>query len=158
MPGFASLSYRLQASSAGEYTFDGFDDIYVTGDNEDGNKLGDQFERMGDDLEEIFSVYDDGEGSSTTALAATLNIGAEYEMPFYKPLRVGLLYSGRFNGLYTYHQAMFSANVRPVKWFEASLNTAVGSTGCTFGGVLNFRASHFNLFVGADRFLGKVSK
>jgi len=156
--GFISWSGVQRASSSGEYTFDGFDDIYVTGENENGNKLGDQFDRMGDDLEEIFAVYDDGEESSATALAATFNLGAEYEMPFYKPLRVGFLYTGRFNGLYSYHQAMLSANVRPVKWFEASLNTSVGSTGCCFGGVVNFRARRFNFFIGSDRFIGKVSK
>lgn len=156
--GFISWNDVMKASSAGEYTFDGFDNIYVSGENEDGNKLGDQFERMGDDLKDIFAVYDDGDGSETTVLAATLNLGAEYEMPFYKPLRVGLLYTGRFNGLYTYHQAMLSANVRPVKWFEASVNTSLGSTGCSFGGVVNFRARHFNIFIGSDKFLGKVSK
>ena len=53
---------------------------------------------------------------------------------------------------------MLSANIRPVKWFEFALNGAVSSSGCTAGMVIDLHAKHFNFFIGADRFLGKVSK
>ncbi len=146
------------ASSRGEYTFDGFSDIWVSGENE-GHKLGDQFEDLGDDLNRVFSVYDDGRGKRTQALAATLNVGAEYTMPFYDRLRVGFLYTSRIHGLYSFHQGMLAAMVRPVRWFEASLNTSCSSTGWQLGGMVSFRAPRFNFYIASDRMLlGRVGK
>ena len=156
--GFINWSKVQNASSRGDYTFDGFEDIYAGSNNTGGNKLGDQFETLGDDLEEMFSVYDDGEGSSSQALAATINIGAEYTLPVYRNLRFGFLYTSRLHGLYSYHQGLLSATIRPVKCLEASVNTAVSSTGCTFGAALSLRAKHYNFFIGSDRIFGKVSK
>ena len=156
--GFINWSKVKNASSRGDYTFDGFEDIYAGSNNTGGNKLGDQFETLGDDLEEMFSVYDDGEGSSSQALAATINIGAEYTLPAYRNLRFGFLYTSRLHGLYSYHQGLLSATIRPVKCLEASANTAVSSTGCTFGAALSLRAKHYNFFIGSDRIFGKVSK
>ncbi len=157
--GFIGWGKTQQASSRGDYTFDGFENIYAgSGSSQDGTKLGDQFEQLGDDLEEMFSVYDDGEGSATQALAATLNVGAEYVLPVYRNLRFGFLYTSRIHGLYSWHQGMLSATVRPVKWFEATVNGAVTSTGCTFGAAASFKARHFDFYIGTDRFLGKVSK
>lgn len=156
--GFINWSKVRNASSRGDYTFDGFEDIYAGSNNTGGNKLGDQFETLGDDLEEMFSVYDDGEGSSSQALAATINIGAEYTLPAYRNLRFGFLYTSRLHGLYSYHQGLLSATIRPVKCLEASVNTAVSSTGCTFGAALSLRAKHYNFFIGSDRIFGKVSK
>lgn len=156
--GFISWSKTKQASSAGNWEFDGFEDIYAGGTDNGENKLGDQFEKLGDDLGDLFAVYDDGESSVTQALAATLNIGAEYTLPYYDKLRFGFLYTSRIHGLYSYHQGMLSANVRPLKWVEATLNTAVSSTGWTMGAAASFKAKHFNFYVGTDRFFGKVSK
>lgn len=155
--GFISWSNVLAASSMGDYTFDGFDNIYTGGTDDGTNKLGDQFDALGDDLEDMFAVYDDGKTSHSQALAATLNIGAEYTLPVYRPLRFGFLYTSRISGIYSYHQAMLSANVRPLKWVEASLNTAVSSTGWTMGAMLSLKAKHFNIYLASDRFIGKVS-
>ena len=156
--GFIHWSKTKHASSAGDYTFSGFDNIYAGSNNTGSNKLGDQFESLGDDLEEMFSVYDDGEASASQALAATLNVGAEYTLPAYRRLHFGFLYTARLHGLYSYHQAMLSATVRPVNPVELSINTTAGGTGCFFGAALSLKAKHFNFYVGADRILGKVSK
>lgn len=168
--GFISWSNANKAISRDTYTFDGFDNpIYAGGskieddtegnvDGEKNNMIGDQFEALGDDLEKMFSLYDQGKGSKSTALAATINLGAEYEMPFYRKLTAGFLYTSRIQGKYSWHQGMLSANVRPVSWFEGSLNTSVSSTGWCFGGMINFHAKRFNFFLGSDSFLGKVSK
>lgn len=156
--GFISWKNTKHASSAGEWTFDGFQNIYAGSGEEEGNKLDDQFESLGDDLEELFSVYDDGEKTATQALAATLNIGAEYTLPAYRKLRFGFLYTSRIQGAYSWHEGMLSANIRPLKWIEASVNTAVSSTGWTVGGAVSLKAPHFNFFLATDRFFGKLSK
>ncbi len=158
--GFISWSGVQKASSAGRYEFDGFDEFYAGGDKgeDDENMIGNQFEAIGDDLEDMFSVYSDGEGSKTTALAATINLGAEYTMPFYRNLSAGFLYTSRLAGAYSFHQGMLAVNCRPLKWIEASLNTSFTSTGCGFGGMLSFYTKGFNFFIASDHFLGKVSK
>ena len=158
--GFIKWKDALQAAPKRDsWTFNGFaEDVYAGGTNTGTNKIGDQFEQIGDDLEEMLPLYDQGKKNETRALAATLNIGAEYTLPVYRPLRFGFLYTSRFAGKYSYHQGMLSANIRPVKWFEFALNGAVSSSGCTAGMVIDLHAKHFNFFIGADRFLGKVSK
>lgn len=157
--GFITWSKTNVGVSQGSYTFDGFNNpIYVNGTNNGTNKLKDQSDALGDDLEKMFSVYDQGRKSKTTALAATFNLGAEYVMPFYDKLSAGFLWTDRFDGLYSWHQGMLSANVRPLKWFDCALNTAVSTTGWTCGGMLSLHAKHFNFYIGADQFIGKVGK
>ena len=156
--GFMSWRDANMASSRGEYTFDGFSDIWVSSDNTD-NKIGYQFESLGDDLNRVFSVYDDGTGKKTQALAATINLGAEYTMPFYDKFRVGFLYTSRLHGLYSYHQGMLSAIVRPLNWLEVNLNTSGSSTGWQLGGMLSFYVNKFNFYVASDRMIwGKMGK
>ena len=157
--GFISWNNTHKASSSGEWKFEGFkEDVYAGGHNTGSNKIGDQLEAIGDDMEDIFSVYYDGKGKETKALAATLNLGAEYTLPAYRKLRFGFLYTSRFAGRYSFHQGMLSATVRPVKWFEASANCAMHSGGFSGGVVIDLHAPHFNFFVGADRIVGKLSK
>lgn len=157
--GFISWNNVNIASSAGNWEFDGFENVYVANDaNKEGNTIDDQFEKIGDDLEDMFAVYSDGKGHETKALAATINLGAEYTLPQYRKLRFGFLYSSRLAGKYSYHSGMFSANVAPVKWFDASLSIGFTSSGVTGGLVASLHARHFNIFMGTDRFFGKHNK
>lgn len=159
--GFIRWSGVEQASSAGQWRFDGFKNpIYMGGTNTGNNQIDDQLDAIGDDLENLFSVYESPKGTSSEArmLAATVNVGAEYTLPVYHRLRFGFLYSGRMAGRYAMHQGMLTANVRPVSWFETTVSGAVTSTGLTAGVVVDFHLPHFNLFVGADRLPGKLSK
>lgn len=157
--GFINWSNTYMASSAGSWTFDGFKNpIYAGGEDTGNNKIDDQLDALTDDLEDIFSVYEDGKKSQSHALAATINLGAEYTLPVYRNLRFGFLYTSRMAGKFAHHQAQLSTVVRPVKWFEAAWNMAGGTAGFTSGLVLDFRAKRFNFFIGTDRFFGKVSK
>lgn len=157
--GFIRWKNAKQARSAATWEFDGFDkDIYVASNNTGDNEIGDQFDALGDDLENLFSVYDEGEKNETSALAATLNLGAEYTLPQWRKLRFGFLYTGRMAGKFSHHQGQFSATVRPVRCFEATVNFAAGTSGVTCGAIADVRTPHFNLFVGTDRFFGKLGK
>ena len=159
--GYIGWRNTHHTSSTGDYLFDGFDNIYITGGEEGeehSNSLDNQLERMGDELEEMFMLYDKGSSKHAKSLAATLNLGAEYTMPFYDKLSVGLLYTSRIAGIHSWHQGMLSAIVHPAKWFEATVNTSVSTTGWAWGAALSFKAPHFNFYLGSDAFLGKVSK
>lgn len=155
--GFINWSKAQKISSHGRYDFDGFTDIYAGG-SDNSKKLGTQFEDLGDDLENLFSPGDDGTGSVSQGLAATLRLGAEYNLPVYRPLSFGFLFTQRFFGTFSYTQAMLSAGFRPASWFELNLNTALGSTGLTAGGLMTLHAKGFNFFVGCDYFMPKLSK
>ena len=61
-------------------------------------------------------------------------------------------------GRHSYHQGRFSANLAPVKWFDASLSMGFTSTGVQGGLVASLHAKHFNFTIGTDRFFGKLSK
>ena len=156
--GFISWKNTHHASSQGDYTFDGFNNIYIGSDKDQTEDIDDQFDQIGDDLEEMFSVSDDGTKTATQALAATLNVGAEYKLPAYDKLKFGFLYTSRIHGKYSWHQGMLNVGVRPVKWFECNVNGAVTSTGVTAGGMLSLKAPHFNFYIAADRFFSKMGK
>ena len=160
--GFVSWKNAQMASSRSEWSFSGFKNDILVGDEDDNNgnavSIEDQFDDLGDDFEDMLKVYDDGQKTATRALAATVNVGVEYALPMYDKFRFGFLYTSRIAGRYSWHQGMLSANVRPAKWFEASLSGAVSSTGATAGLVLDFHAKHFNFFIGADRFMSKLTK
>lgn len=90
-------------------------------------------------------------------LGATLNIGAEYAFPLYNKLHFGFLSSTRINGKYSWSEGRISANVAPIKWFDAGVNYAISSFGSSFGWLLNFHPRGFNFFIGMDHLMGKVS-
>lgn len=157
--GFISWSNSLHASTNGVKTFD--TDRYefdVTGDDKDENGHS-AWVNLRDDFAALYQLEDDGKTSRTTALAATMNLGVEYEFPYYRRLHFGLLSTTRFDGPYTWGNVRISANVRPVDILSASLNMEAGTFGCGLGWMLNLNLRKgFSLFVGMDHTLGKVTK
>jgi hypothetical protein len=107
----------------------------------------------------MIELHPDGKQavSVNTNLAATMYLGAEYEMPFYKPLSVGVLYSNRFSDAAVWYDLRGFVNVAPLKWFEASVNCGVSTYGTSLGWMLNFHPVGLNLFVGSDYMIYKVS-
>ena len=115
--GFISWENTLKGITLNEpYSFSGFDDIAVKSDDPDDPKdFDEQFDDLGDDLADLANFYDQGSVSGQKRmLDATLNLGGEYKMPFYRKLSAGLLWSTRFNELYTWTEGRLSANIAPV--------------------------------------------
>lgn len=156
--GFISWGKTQWASTNGDRTV--HTDAYTfNASGEAENSFSNEWDRLKDDLSELYQLSDNGELSSrTTGIGATLNIGVEYEFPIYRPLHFGFLSSTVINGRYTWSQARFSANVAPLKWISASANFEASTYGCGFGWLLNFYTKGFNLFVGMDHTLGKLAK
>lgn len=154
--GFISWNNTSVASTNGvrevqtsKYEFD------TTGDDDDS-----EWDRLKNDLTALYQMDDMGnQGGRTTALAATLNFGAEYTFPLYRKLTFGLVNSTRIQGAYTWTQFRLSANVRPVQCLSASANIAAGTYGVGFGWLLNLNTGKgFSLFAGMDHTLGKLAK
>lgn len=155
--GFISWSKAAHAAISPDapYVFDGFDNMGIHGGN---NTLDEQWEVMRDDLEDFFALEDKGERSVTEGIGAKLNVAAEYKMPFYRRLSVGLLYTGCFDGPYTYNQGMLVINVSPLNVLDFAVSGRVGTYGAGFGAMANFHCTGFSFFIGTDCFMGKVSK
>lgn len=157
--GFIKWNHTISASNGGlqSFSFKGFEDIVVD-DDDDRNSLDNQWDRISDDLEDLYRFYDDGvKTSRTTALAATLNVGAEYALPYYKKLTFGFLSTTRFNKPFTSTEGRFYANIAPIKWFDASVNYGASTYGSSFGWILNFHPKGFNFFIGSDHMIFKVN-
>lgn len=135
-------------------------DAYIFNPDDDAsNSFDNEWDRFTGDLARLYELEDNGELSSRTRmLAATINLGGEYELPAYRRVRFGLLNTTRINGRYTWTQFRASANIKPINFFSAGVNVAAGSYGIGFGWIINFHTTGFNLFAGMDHTLGKLSK
>lgn len=155
--GFINWSHVAKAYNKGEeFVFDGFKDIQVKGGP--GRDLSSQTDELADKLSDLYSLQDGGIGSKSTTLGATLNLAAEYKLPTYDKLRFGLLSTTHIHGVYTWNEERLSVNLSPVKWFEVATSLGLGTTGASWGWVVNIHPQGFNLYLGMDHTLGKLSK
>jgi hypothetical protein len=155
--GFINYSDTHYATTNGLQTIN--TDAYIFNPNGDAsNSFDNEWDRLSDDLDKLYQLSDEGViGSRTRTLHATMNIGAEYELPMYRNLTFGLLNTTCFAGEFTYNNTRLSANVRPVRFIGVSVNGAVGTYGAAFGWLLSFGTGG-NFFIGMDRTIGKVTK
>ena len=146
----------LAQNNGDSFTFDGFDDIKVKNGN------GTKFENQGDDIKDcladMYRLQDGGKTSKATPLGATMNIAVEYALPSYRHLKFGFLSTTRIQGTYSWNEERFAVTVSPAKMFEVSGNFGVGTLGANLGWILNFHPRGFNLFLGSDHCVGKLSK
>lgn len=156
--GFISWGNTQVASTNGERTIE--TDAYIFNADKDApNSFENEFDKFKDNLANLYELEDNGNmGSRNRMLTATLNFGARYTLPVYRNLKFGLLSTTRINGKFTTSDVRLSANVTPVKWFSADANLGIGTYGCSFGWLVNFKAPIFNFFVGMDRLPGKFAK
>lgn len=104
-----------------------------------------------EDLASLYELQDMGDqGSRSTSLGATMNLGAEYIPNFYNKMSFGLMNSTRF-GDYGWTEFRASANVSPTKAFSTSVSLGVGTYGTSFGWLLNLHPNGFNIFLAMDR-------
>ncbi len=156
--GFINWSNNMLASTNGPKTFDTDKYTFNVDDNAP-NSFDREWDKIQDSLSALYELEDMGDqGSRTTSLATTFNVGAEYAFPLYRKLSFGLLNTTRLNGAYSWTDFRLSANIAPVKFFDASVNVAAGTFGMGFGWLLNLHTPGGNIFLGMDHTLNKVSK
>lgn len=138
------------------YVFDGFENIGTS--EGQGESVEDQMDAIGQDLQDMFLLADQGVADESEELSSTLHIGVEYKMPFYDKLSVGLLYSNRFDEIHPYHQLSLMANLSPVNWLSIAVSGTTSSFGMGYGAMLNLHCTGFNIFVATDCFLTRYNK
>jgi hypothetical protein len=156
--GFIDWGKTHYASTNGTQTFN--TDAYTFNVDDDAtNSFDNEWDNFTANLDKLYQLSDNGIiNSRTRMLAATMNIGVQYELPYYRRLSFGLLNTTHFNAPFTWTQFRLSANVRPVNCFSASANVAVGTYGTDFGWLLNFNTTGFNIFLGMDHTFSKLAK
>ena len=138
------------------FEFTGFNNIKV--EDGDGTSFDDQIDDLEDRLENLYRLQDGGTTSKATPLGATLNVAVEYALPAYKHLKFGFLSTTRIQSVYSWNEERFSVTLSPAKMFEVAANVGVGTLGTNVGWIINFHPRAFNLFLGSDHCIGKLSK
>lgn len=152
--GFMSWSNNIKGRTADtQWSFDGFHNVALDSDQPDydDKKLGQQFDDMWDDLQDCVNMHRvEGKGSRVTAPAATITLGANYKMPFYKKLTGGFLFTQHCHSTFSWTEGRFTATVAPVKCFNAAISYAASTYGSSFGWLINVRPRGINFFLGSD--------
>lgn len=155
--GSINWQYMMSIENNGEpICWEGLKDANI--DNM-GTALEEELEKLGEKAEKIMDLEVNDIHSESTKLGATMYVGAEYNMPFYKPLSVAMLYGKRFSP-YAYSgwdDIRGFVNIAPLKWFEASANVGYSTFGTSLGWMLNFHPAGVNFFVGSDYMITKVT-
>lgn len=156
--GFISWSNNMQAVNRSDmFEFGGFHDISVKDGS--GVDIEDQTDKYGDQIADFINLKDNGDqGGRTTGIGATINVGAEYNMPVYRKITFGALSSTRIKGAYTWTEGRLSANWTPLSWIDGGVSFAVNNFTASMGWVLNIHPKGYNFFIGMDHLLGKMSK
>lgn len=139
------------------WSFDGFDNFSF--DSEKDNSLKNQFNDIGDGLEDLikFRKVSDG-GKRAQMLAMTMNFGAQYVMPFYDGLSVAALSTTRFDGSYRWTEGRFYLDLTPARWFSFGVNYGISSFGSSMGAAIGFHTSGFSMFLGTDHIAWNYAK
>lgn len=150
-----------------EFSFKGFNNISLhdednhtyAGSGKYSGSLSDQWSDVREDLEDMYNLRVGKKQTITENLAANLHLAADYKLPFYQKLSVGVLYNQVFGDLYKYTEGRLICNYHPGKIFDMNVSAAASTYGFSAGALLNLHCTGFNLFVGADNiYLGSVNK
>jgi hypothetical protein len=122
-----------------------------------GEQVEEQLDEIMSSAEEMLEFQVDDMQEEKTWLGATMYLGAEYEMPFYQSLSIGLLYGQRFSKYTGWNDVRGYLNISPLGWLEASTNVSFSTFGTSLGWMFNFHPAGFSFFVGSDYMVTKVN-
>lgn len=156
--GFISWNNNVLATNSSKsFVFGGFHDTGVT--TEAGNTFDDQTDKYSDQIADFINLQDKGDqGSKSTSIGATVNIGAQYVLPVYRKVSFGLLGTMHTQSGYSWNEGRLSANYASMKWLDLGVNFAMGTFASSAGWILNIHPKGINFFVGMDCLMGKTSK
>lgn len=125
----------------------------------DGNSTPDDFSAVGERLQDCIKIQaTETAVRKTRMLNPLIYIGAQYHMPFYDRLSVGVLSTTKIvDKARTWSEGRFSINLDPANWFSISTNYAYSTFGQSAGAALSFHFPGLNLFVGTDSYIPMTS-
>lgn len=155
--GYIKWPHMMKGQSTdAKVEFNGFEELDY---NDMESSVEKEMEQLGEDAAEMVEFNYDGIKPERTRLNTTMYVGAEYNMPFYKPLSVGVLYGQCFSPFESnkWYNVRGYLNISPLKWLEASVNYGYGTYGTSFGWMFNFHPVGFSFFIGSDYMVTKVN-
>lgn len=163
--GFIRWSNCANANNDGKtFTFTGFDHFTLHNDDNhiEGSRTGslsDQWHDIRNDLEEMYNLKVGSTHADRQWMAATMHIGVEYELPFYRNLCFGLLFVHRFSDVFGFNEARLNVNLASGQKFDMAISGAFNTYGAALGAMFNIHLHGFSIFFGSDRiYFGKVNK
>jgi len=163
--GFINWSDCANAYNNGEpFSFSGFNQFTLHNEDNhvDGSRTGslsDQWDDITEDLEKMYNLTVGKSKTEKQWIAASVHVGAEYEIPSYKQLSFGLLLSHRFTEILEFNEARLNVNFGPSSVFDMALSAAFNSYGTAMGAMVNLHLPGFSLFLGSDQiYIGKINK
>lgn len=154
--GFISWNNSINAATNdSRWEFSGFEDVSLEEGSD--NSLKNQFAAIGDKMMEMVVLYKKPETKAAKMLACRVNAGVEYEMPFYRKLSVGALYSGRYRGAYSFNEGRLALTVSPTNWFSFSGSYGLSNYGSAFGAALNLHSAAVSLYLATDALFWDVT-
>ena len=145
--GFIVWKNKVNAINAGKTYIIQIDDI----DSEEGSIL-DVVNDVIDKFKSVYEFYPEKNNYSTQLLSINANLGAEFKMPFYRKMSVGILATTRNSHVNRYNEVRMSLNAAPLKWLSFSLSTAYTTFGWEVGGMVNVYAKKFSAYLGTDSY------
>lgn len=139
---------KVKGLNSGETFLVQVDDIQL----DDIGSLGDVIEGIINKVESVYEFHPGKKSFSTQSLPLNFNVGAEFKMPFYKKMSIGILGSFRDSHINRYNELRMSLNAAPLKWLSLSLNTSITTYGWEVGGMVNVYAKKFSAFIGTDSY------
>ncbi len=156
--GFINWKNNMLATTNGEKTFS-TDDYIFNVDDDETNNFDDELDRISNGLSALYELEDKGDqGSVSKGIGTTINLGASYSLPAYQKLTIGLLNTNHIQENFNWTDVRASVNWTPYSFLSASLSTAYGTFGGSFGWMLNLHPKGFNLYLAMDQITGSLTK
>ena len=130
------------------WTFTGFEEFSF--DEESDNSIGNQFGHVFDGMEDFIAFQKKGSRGYTEMLAATVNAGVQYKMPFWDSMSVGALLTSRIQGEHSWTEGRLSVNFAFGNVFALSGSYAYSNFGSTFGAAMNLHCRAVSFYLGTD--------
>ena len=138
--------YGNAGKSQGTVTFSGVETVSY--DQIKAGDLGGAFDGVLDDLKDSIKIKADDNTTSFQAVPYTVNAAVKYELPFYKPLSVGVLgnYIGRKGMPYKEVRGAIAWN--PCRKFGVTANVGTGDFGMVYGAAITAGIQRFHINAG----------
>lgn len=147
--------YGNAGQSAGQISFAGMENLTLE-DIQQGNILS-QFSDELDALTNAIRVKSIEKKTALSALPFNVNLGARYELPFYRALSLGVTGNlVQMKGM-PYREVRGALAWNPWEWLGITANAGTGTYGAVWGAAANVAVKRFRLTAGyCDGFGGKV--
>ena len=118
-----------------------------------------EFEKLEEAATQMMEFKTSDFREEITKLNATMYLGAEYEMPFYSPLSVAVLYGKQFSphAYSGWKEVRGYVNWAPIKWLEFTANAGKSTFNTCWGWMINFHPRLISFFIGSDYMISTVT-